>query len=61
MKMWKVLLRESLTLGAVLASYLALWIKRCIVPSVLREYLSLKDLYPAILLASKKILRLTPG
>lgn len=42
----------SLMHGIVLASYLVIWLKRCILPSVLREYLSLKYLYTAILLAS---------
>lgn len=39
--------------GMILASYLALWLKRCMVPSALRKCLTLKILYLAVLLASK--------
>lgn len=40
--------------GAILASYLDLWLKRCVVPSTPRKCLTLKDLHPAILLASER-------
>lgn len=53
--------KVDLTHVVILASFLALWLKRCIVPSVLGECLTLKDFYPAISLASRRSLGLLPA
>lgn len=46
----------GLMLGIVLASYLALWLKKYVIPYAPRECSTLKDLYPTVLLTSGRSL-----
>lgn len=45
----------------VLAGYLILWLKRCVVPSPPREALSIKAIYSVVRLASGQSLGLLPA
>lgn len=49
---------DDLTPSVILTSYLALRLKRCVVPSISRECLTLKNIYPTILLASGRSVNL---
>lgn len=53
--------RTPLSNSALIAGYIILWLKKCVIPSILKEALAVGMVYLAVLLAHGRPLVLLPG